>query len=164
MEINKVDKFLTTHEYLTSLGLKIKTIDNERPWGGFFVIDDVSSEKFVSTFFPNIPSHKLNAGKISPKILLVEPQKKLSWQYHNRRSEIWKLIEGEAGIVRSNDNEQTPIQPMKIDDIVELQQGERHRLVGLEGWGTIAEIWIHTDPNNPSNEDDIIRVSDDFGR
>jgi mannose-6-phosphate isomerase-like protein (cupin superfamily) len=164
MEINKEYKFLKTHEYLTDLGIEIKTVDKERPWGGFFVIEDASSEKFVSTFFPTIPSEKFNVGKISPKILLVEPQKKLSWQYHNRRSEVWKLIDGAAGIVRSNDNEQTHIQQMKIDDIIELQQGERHRLVGLDEWGTIAEIWIHTDPKNPSNEDDIIRVSDDFGR
>jgi mannose-6-phosphate isomerase len=28
----------------------------------------------------------------------------------------------------------------------------------------IAEIWQHTDSENPSDEDDIIRVSDDFGR
>jgi hypothetical protein len=26
-----------------------------------------------------------------------------------------------------------------------LQQGERHRLVGLEEWGVVAEIWQHTD-------------------
>jgi hypothetical protein len=28
----------------------------------------------------------------------------------------------------------------------------------------VAEIWQHTDPENPSDEDDIVRVSDDFGR
>jgi len=42
----------------------------------------------------------------------VKPASRLSWQYHNRR----------------------------------------------------AEIWQHTDKNNPSDEDDIIRVQDDFGR
>jgi hypothetical protein len=30
--------------------------------------------------------------------------------------------------------------------------------------GVIAEIWQHTDANHPSDEDDIIRVQDDFGR
>jgi hypothetical protein len=28
----------------------------------------------------------------------------------------------------------------------------------------VAEIWQHTDPDHPSNEDDIVRVQDDFGR
>lgn len=32
------------------------------------------------------------------------------------------------------------------------------------GWGVVAEIWQHTDKDNPSNEDDIVRVQDDFGR
>jgi mannose-6-phosphate isomerase len=47
---------------------------------------------------------------------------------------------------------------------VSLKKGERHRLVGVEEWGIIAEIWQHTDIKNPSNEDDIVRVQDDFGR
>ncbi|MCU0327251.1 MAG: phosphoheptose isomerase, partial [Spirosomaceae bacterium] len=40
----------------------------------------------------------------------------------------------------------------------------RHRLVGVNEWGIIAEIWQHTDPKNPSDENDIVRVQDDFGR
>lgn len=45
-----------------------------------------------------------------------------------------------------------------------LGQNERHRLVGLNDWGMVAEIWQHIDANNPSDENDIIRVQDDFGR
>ena len=45
-----------------------------------------------------------------------------------------------------------------------LQQGERHRLVGLSDYAVIAEIWQHTDATNPSDEDDIVRLQDDFGR
>ena len=41
---------------------------------------------------------------------------------------------------------------------------QRHRLIGLDGWGIVAEIWRHTDAENPSDEDDIVRVQDDFGR
>ena len=47
---------------------------------------------------------------------------------------------------------------------IQLKQGERHRLVGLDNWGIVAEIWQHTDAANPSDEEDIIRVQDDFGR
>ena len=51
-----------------------------------------------------------------------------------------------------------------MGDIIQLKQGERHRLIGLNGWGIVAEIWRHTDAENPSDEDDIVRVQDDFGR
>jgi hypothetical protein len=49
-------------------------------------------------------------------------------------------------------------------DQIKLNQGERHRLIGLEDFCLVAEIWQHTDKNNPSNEEDIVRVQDDFGR
>ena len=49
-------------------------------------------------------------------------------------------------------------------DQIVLQQGERHRLIGLNEASVVAEIWQHTDANHPSDEDDIIRVQDDFGR
>ena len=41
-------------------------------------------------------------GKLSPKILIVRPAARLSWQYHNRRAEIWQVYKGSAGIIRSN--------------------------------------------------------------
>jgi hypothetical protein len=40
----------------------------------------------------------------------------------------------------------------------------RHRLVGLGDWGVLAEIWQHTDLQNPSDEEDIVRLQDDYGR
>jgi hypothetical protein len=36
--------------------------------------------------------------------------------------------------------------------------------VGLNEWGVLAEIWQHINPAHPSDEDDIVRVQDDFGR
>ena len=31
-------------------------------------------------------------------------------------------------------------------------------------WVVVAEIWQHTDIANPTNEQDIVRLADDFGR
>jgi hypothetical protein len=50
---------------------------------------------------------------------------------------------------------------MKVDTI-RLKQVERHCLIGLDDWGLVAEVWQHTDESNTSNEDDIVRVQDDF--
>ena len=47
---------------------------------------------------------------------------------------------------------------------IKINQGERHRIIGLKNSAIIAEIWQHTDSKNPSDENDIIRLEDDFGR
>jgi mannose-6-phosphate isomerase-like protein (cupin superfamily) len=84
--------------------------------------------------------------------------------FHHRRAEIWKLVAGEAGVIISQTDEQGDLQTLKTGEIIRLDCGQRHRLVGLKGWGMISEIWQHTDVNKPSDEDDIVRVQDDFGR
>ena len=135
------------------------------PWGGFFVINESQAPQFIETYFPHLIGTNFAPNqKLSPKILIVAPEKRLSWQYHFRRAEIWKVIGGNAGIVISDTDEETPLQKLPLGTIVSLHQGERHRLVGLNEWGIVAEIWQHTDPENPSDEDDIVRVQDDFGR
>jgi len=161
--IDKIAIFDSTTKMLESLSIRIHSVDMERPWGGFMVIADEDAEIFLDAFFPLINKNEI-IGKMSPKILLVAPNKKLSWQYHHHRSEIWKLIEGEAGIIRSFTDEESPLLDLKLNEVITLQQGERHRLVGLNNWGIVAEIWLHTNPNQLSNENDIVRIQDDFGR
>lgn len=157
--------FESVAEYLNQQQLKVQTQDSSRPWGGFFVLDETEAERFIALYFPHLTKEALSiSGKLSPKILVVGPQKRLSWQYHHRRAEIWKLIGGIAGVVTSDTDEEKDLTNLQIGDIIQLKQGERHRLVGLAGWGIIAEIWQHTDAANPSDEDDIVRVQDDFGR
>ena len=95
---------------------------------------------------------------------MVAPEKRLSWQYHHRRAEIWKLIGGVAGVVTSDDDTERTTKHLSVGEIIQLKQGERHRLIGLDGWGIVAEIWQHTNAQQPSDEDDIVRVQDDFGR
>jgi len=51
-----------------------------------------------------------------------------------------------------------------VGDTITLQQGERHCLIGLDDYAVIAYIWQHIDTNNPSDEEDIVRLQDDFGR
>ena len=104
------------------------------------------------------------AGKLSPKILVVKPGARLSWQYHHRRAETWRVIEGPVGIIRSFSDEEGEPASLESGETVVLTQGERHRLIGLDQWGVVAEFWQHTDPNYPSDEADIVRVQDDYAR
>ncbi|MBC7890247.1 MAG: phosphoheptose isomerase [Ferruginibacter sp.] len=157
--------FENVAEYLHQQNLKIDKQDSTRPWGGFFVLDEAESEKFIALYFAHLTKDELTiTGKLSPKILVVAPEKRLSWQYHHRRAEIWKLIGGTAGVITSDTDEEKDTTHLNIGDIIQLKQGERHRLIGLEGWGIIAEIWRHTNAELPSDEEDIVRVQDDFGR
>ena len=157
--------FEKTEKALKAEGFEFERTDFNRPWGGFFVIVERQAAKFIAKYFPDKDNHGLIGGrKVSPKILLVAPEKRLSWQYHYRRSEVWRVIEGEVGVIKSDTDEQGDLKTYNVGDVITLKKGERHRLVGLKGWGKVAEIWQHTDPDNPSDEDDIIRLQDDFGR
>jgi mannose-6-phosphate isomerase-like protein (cupin superfamily) len=150
---------------MEALNFKIVQKDKNRPWGGFFVIDEAQAEKFAEHFFPdeNFESLKLSE-KLSPKILMVAPGKRLSWQYHHRRAEIWRCIEGEVAVATSDTDNEEQKHILKVGDKIILPQGKRHRLIGLDNWGIVAEIWQHTDATHPSDEDDIVRLQDDFGR
>lgn len=157
--------FKSTEAALDQQGFTIVSKDFQRPWGGFFVLDESQGQQFASTYFPEIDQNDLITGrKISPKILLVAPGKRLSWQYHFRRSEVWRVIEGPIAVARSLTDEQGEPDVYNEGDLITLAKGERHRLIGLGNWGKVAEIWQHTDPSQPSDEDDIVRLQDDFGR
>ena len=165
METSKTAIFDTVAQRLKIEGFNIVSRDETRPWGGFFVIDEAQAQQFADTYFDGLDVDSLKiGGKLSPKILIVAPNTRLSWQYHHRRAEIWQVVSGTVGIKTSATDEEGEVKEYHPTDQIKLQQGERHRLIGLKDWGVVAEIWQHTDANNPSDESDIVRVQDDFGR
>ncbi len=152
-------------EDLKSQKLKIVDQDIERPWGGFFVLSENNAQDFADLYFNGLNTEVLKvSGKLSPKILIISPNKRLSWQYHLRRSEIWKVVSGEIKVVTSHDDIERKEKILKEGDEIRLYQGERHRIIGISEYAVVAEIWIHTDKDNPSDENDIVRVQDDFNR
>lgn len=157
--------FEIVEKELENLGFSILGKDFNKPWGGFFVIDETQAQQFANKYFDGINVGSLEiSGKLSPKILVVKPNSRLSWQYHHRRAEIWQVISGSVGIVRSENDIEGDLNIHSTGSQIKLNRCERHRLVGLNEWGIVAEIWLHTELDNPSDEDDIIRVQDDFGR
>jgi mannose-6-phosphate isomerase len=150
---------------LENQGLRIDSYDLSRPWGGFYVIDETQAQVFADIYFSNKDVEELRISRqLSPKILMVKPGARLSWQYHQRRAEIWRVVEGPVGIVRSASDDEGELVRFEVGETIVLEKGERHRLIGLEGWGVVAEFWQHTDPNHPSDEEDIVRVQDDYSR
>ena len=161
----KEEVFKKVASILAKANLKIVDKDDSRPWGGFYVIDEVQAAQFAKHFFPeeNLDDIKIT-DKLSPKILIVAPHKRLSWQYHHRRAEIWKCLSDRVSVATSDTDEQQHLHVLNNGDIIKLPTGKRHRLIGMEEWGVVAEIWQHTDESDPSDEDDIIRLQDDYNR
>ena len=150
---------------IESFGFSVVSYDFERPWGGFLVIDETQAQEFSNKFFKGLDVNTLKiGGKLSPKILIVKPNARLSWQYHKRRAEIWQVYIGSVGVIKSDSNLENEMKVHNEGDQIVIKQGERHRLIGLNETSIVAEIWQDTDTNHPSDEDDIIRVQDDFGR
>lgn len=157
--------FLKVEQLLEELNFEITAKDLNKPWGGFYVINEEQAKQFAEHFFPEEDFENLKiSNKLSPKILVVAPHKRLSWQYHFRRAEIWRCIDGIVAVSTSLTDVEDKQHQLIVGDKIKLQQGERHRLIGLDNWGIVAEIWQHTHELEPSNEDDIVRLQDDFGR
>lgn len=144
-----------TLHYLKQNNLKIASQDTNRPWGAFWQIDQSSLNNFLSLFFPN----QKKKDNINPKILLVNANKKLSLQLHNRRSEKWHVIEGPVKVILGKKE-----YILSKKEEIEIPVNTPHRLCGLDNHGLVAEIWIHTDSNKNSDEQDIVRIEDDFNR
>lgn len=144
---------------------EIISMDLSRPWGGFFVIAENQAKSFINHYFEGLDvSSFIISGQLSPKILIVAPGKRLSWQYHHRRAEIWRVIQGQSGVKRSNNDTEGKLEILNVGDTITLKQGERHRLIGLDEYSVIAEIWLHTNTSSPSDEEDIVRLQDDYYR
>lgn len=151
-----------------TLGYHFFEVDESRPWGAFYRISDEEADRFVAEFFPGLDPAKARLGHkelvLSPKILVVYPGQRLSWQYHNFRSERWHFLTS-GGYYKSSTDTQGDLQTAKVGDDVQFETGERHRLAGSpDGYTLVAEIWQHTDPAHPSEESDIIRLADDYKR
>jgi mannose-6-phosphate isomerase-like protein (cupin superfamily) len=154
--------FFSIKKEIESQGYEIIGYDFDRPWGGFLLINESQSEKFINQFISE-DIDKID-GRVSPKILIVNQNSRLSWQYHYRRKEIWKVYKNAVGVIRSSSDKENEMHIHKEGDLIKFDKEERHRLVGLSKPGIVAEIWIHTDIEKPSDEEDIIRLQDDYSR
>lgn len=91
------------------------------------------------------------------KTLYVKPNKRLSLQYHNHRSERWVLVAGDASavIVRDGKNIETPLH---VGETFIVEKMTPHRLLSHKG-AILVEVAVGT-----FDENDIIRLEDDHGR
>lgn len=158
----KKDLFEEIRLKLVSQGFRIVDHDDQQAWGGSLLIDEAQASIFLQTYFKqeaSMAEATLNLP-LRPKLLVVAPHQAISWQYHLRRAELWQVVLGEIGVKLSDSDEEPDPYLKKKGDFIMLQPGMRHRLVGLQDWAIIAQVWQHVDGEHPSDERDIVRLLD----
>jgi mannose-6-phosphate isomerase-like protein (cupin superfamily) len=89
------------------------------------------------------------------KRIIVSPLQQLSYQYHNHRKETWKIISGQ-GIFTLNETKYDAYPDMVFN--INIQ--DRHRIQTISD-DPIVFIEVQT---GICDEDDIVRLEDDYGR
>lgn len=164
-----INTFVSTVKALAKgSGYTIVELNANKPWGAYLRIDSSQADRFVNEFFPGLSPEEARLGiegaELSPKFLIVKPGERLSWQFHHRRAERWRFLTTGAYRKSMTDDESERIEAA-ADEVVQFQTGERHRLEGKPGgFVLVAEIWQHSDAEKPSDEDDIVRLADDYSR
>jgi mannose-6-phosphate isomerase len=109
---------------------------DERPWGSYTVLSDA-------------PDHKV-------KRMEVLPGKRLSYQKHTKRAEHWFVVAG-LGVV-TLEGAEIPVSKGKA---VDIPLGAAHRIANP---GEELLVFIEVQHGESFDEDDIVRLEDDFGR
>ena len=117
-----------------------------RPWGSYQVYDKNNSH------------NNLDRSNYVVKKLIVNPGNRVSLQYHTHRTEHWFVVGG-SGIATVND---TNIQ-VTSGSSIDVPCGAIHRLAAdVNSEGPLVVIEVQT--GDIISEDDICRISDDYGR
>ena len=112
----------------------MKTIVVEKPWGKFQELT-----KSEST---------------TVKILTINPHHALSLQYHNHRSEFWKILLGHPTVTIGD-----KVVVASPEEEFRIEVGKSHRLEAGDELVEVLEISY-----GDFDENDIIRLEDKYGR
>ena len=168
-ETEKYAEFVTdVEQMIADAGYTIVEKNADKPWGAYLRFDSNQADEFVADFFPGLSPEEArlctNGSELSPKFLIVKPGQRLSWQYHDRRAERWCFLT-KGGYRKSTTDDEGDRIEAEPGEVVQFLRGERHRLEGrADGFVLVAEIWQHSEPSAPSDEDDIVRLADDYQR
>ena len=113
-----------------------RTMIGNKPWGHYEVLLD---EEYCKV-----------------KIICVKPKQRLSYQYHNKRSEVWAIVEGKGEIIIDGKKN-----ILKYGDCIKIDKKSKHRIYNNSD--SILKF-IEVQTGTYFGEDDIERIEDDFGR
>jgi mannose-6-phosphate isomerase len=111
-------------------------IFERRPWGTFTVLADDADCKV--------------------KRITVDPGQRLSYQRHQRRSEHWVVVAGQARVTLDDVDHL-----LEAGQSIDIPRGAAHRVTNP---GTDELAFVEVQLGDYFGEDDIVRLSDDYGR
>jgi mannose-6-phosphate isomerase-like protein (cupin superfamily) len=92
------------------------------------------------------------------KILYINPNSKLSLQYHNQKEETIRVLKGTLYLHHQTpDSEALTITRMVEGDVYHVPVGRIHRFEAREEYVEIIEV-------STSQLDDVVRLQDDYSR
>lgn len=109
---------------------------DERPWGRYYVLHDEANYKV--------------------KRIEVEPNQRLSYQFHYKRAEAWTVVQGEASVTLDGED-----RIFKVGETVIIPLNAKHRVANI---GTELLVFIEVQTGTYFGEDDIVRIEDDYER
>jgi mannose-6-phosphate isomerase-like protein (cupin superfamily) len=109
---------------------------DQRPWGEYWVLEDTETHKV--------------------KKIKINPEGRLSLQYHHYRAEVWTIV---FGIVTVTINNQT--KDYHVGEVAVIPQGAYHR---AENKTNQPVLFIEVQHGSYFGEDDIVRIEDDYNR
>ena len=108
----------------------------KRPWGKFEII--------------------LSEKNFQVKKITVNINQRLSYQYHEHRSETWTLVKGKAEVTVNKKK----FNLMK-GDIIKIEKLSHHRIKNIS---QDELVFIEVQLGEYLGEDDIVRLEDDYNR
>lgn len=107
-----------------------------RPWGQYWVLEDAATHKV--------------------KRIEVNPGGRLSYQFHQKRAEVWTMVQGTGrvtldGVTKDYTVGETVLIPLKA----------KHR---IENPTNQKLVFIEVQYGSYFGEDDIVRIEDDYSR
>lgn len=109
---------------------------DERPWGNYQVLDDAATHKV--------------------KRITVNPGQRLSYQRHTQRAEHWFVIAGRATVTLDDQQHL-----LSAGQAIDIGRGAAHRVANAE---ETPLVFVEVQIGDYFGEDDIERLSDDYGR
>jgi mannose-1-phosphate guanylyltransferase len=105
----------------------------ERRWGHYRVIDYLKYEE---------------GNEVLTKRIFIQAGKNISYHYHNKRSEIWTMISGEASVIMN----EKPYQ-VKAGDVVRIPEGTKHSI-----FAESDVEFIEVQSGTELVEEDVVRI------
>ena len=91
------------------------------------------------------------------KVIVVEPGKRLSLQFHEKKDESIRVLAGTLRLHLEGDDGQLATHDMGPGESRRIPTGRQHRFEALDTRVELVEV-------STTELDDVVRIEDDFGR